>query len=366
MSTRPQDPAVPRTSATPGILTKLPTHADLLASPNLGPIRNARDARKWLDTKGWVLSEEPYDRSKIVRILLTAAAQPKVPQTTANAIQAAAFLIEEDILDSSVSLLSDVLTNKLTPILSDAIPDFSSTKTFLDAISNQQANALNDLKQYISSNPSPLPPDLSPLTAPLTTAAATLDDLTQKQSDIIAKLDALSSKLTSLPPPPPPSLFPPAWPSLRPSTSPAPAPSPHSHTLLSYNPGLPHLARTQQRLIQSARTILIPHDATDITTPLHQTPADLSRLRIKVNKALEVLDEFALNFEDDTAKPNTVISGIQHLSRDAFLLDMDSPESASRFRKYASEPSSSLLSDNFGTSASIKPKEYPLIIKFVP
>ena len=50
MSTKSQDPTAPRAPGTSGTLAKLPAHTDLITSPNLGPIRNSRDARKWLDT----------------------------------------------------------------------------------------------------------------------------------------------------------------------------------------------------------------------------------------------------------------------------------------------------------------------------
>ena len=82
MTSRTSDNSVSRVSVPPGTQSKLPSQADLMAGPYLGPVRNSREARKWLESKGWVLSEEPYDRSKAVRILLTAAALPKVPAET--------------------------------------------------------------------------------------------------------------------------------------------------------------------------------------------------------------------------------------------------------------------------------------------
>ena len=46
MSTRTNDNSVSRASGTPGTQTKLPTHADLMAGPSLGPVCNPSDARK--------------------------------------------------------------------------------------------------------------------------------------------------------------------------------------------------------------------------------------------------------------------------------------------------------------------------------
>jgi len=187
-----------------------------------------------LDRKGWVLSEEPYDRSKIVCILLTAAALPKVPAEACHAIQAAAFLIEENILDTSASTISEAIAAKLTPFLSGILPDLTPTKTFIDAISTQQASTLNDLKAITSSqsafsgtiasatttlaaqtdqliaNATRLSENIDKLitlhdTLPsvdVSLLAATTDalsNLTQKQSDIASKLEAASAKLSSPP-----------------------------------------------------------------------------------------------------------------------------------------------------------------------
>jgi hypothetical protein len=407
MATKSNDSSTSRASGTPGILAKLPSHADLLSNPNLGPIRNSRDARKWLDSKGWILSEEPYDRSKIVRILLTAAALPKVPTEASIAIRAAAFLIEENVLDTNASRISDALATKITPLLTNILPDLSPTKSFIDAITSQQADTLSDLKDIVSSHSSlsrtlsssaidisahteqlrvnaerltesidkfttspdtpssTSPPSISPSSVDLSLLASATDalsSLTQKQSDIASKLDAISAKLSSSPALS--SFSPAAWPSLH-STAPSHASAPPvPHT---YNANFPtHFVRTQQRLLQSSRTILIPYDPSDNSIAQHNSPADLSLLRNKLNEALVNLDDLEFAYEDPSTKRNTIVSGIQHLDRNAFLLDMDSPDSALRFKKYALERGSSLVSSNFGDSAFYKPKEYPVIFKFVP
>jgi len=53
---------------------------------NPGSITNASDGRKWLDTKGWVLTAEDYDRNKMIDILLTVSLLPKMPMEAINAI----------------------------------------------------------------------------------------------------------------------------------------------------------------------------------------------------------------------------------------------------------------------------------------
>ena len=77
MTSKSNEISVSHASGTPGTLAKLPTHADLMANPNLDPIHSSCEAHKWLDHKEWVLSEEQYDQSKIVHILLATQPSPK-------------------------------------------------------------------------------------------------------------------------------------------------------------------------------------------------------------------------------------------------------------------------------------------------
>ncbi|KAF8803180.1 hypothetical protein BYT27DRAFT_7260485 [Phlegmacium glaucopus] len=69
-----------------GSATRSEINALITGSP--GPITNPLDARKWLETKGWILSGEDYDRSKMVKILLTISMLPKMPQEAINAVRA--------------------------------------------------------------------------------------------------------------------------------------------------------------------------------------------------------------------------------------------------------------------------------------
>ena len=80
-----------------------------LISGNSSPISNNTEARKWLDSKGWVLSEEPYDRLKMVKILLTASLIPKVPAEAANAIRAVAYVLDDDMTDNISSSLTNAV-----------------------------------------------------------------------------------------------------------------------------------------------------------------------------------------------------------------------------------------------------------------
>ena len=361
---------------TPGTQAKLPIHADLIANLTLGPICSSHDAQKWLDRKGWILSDQPYDQSKIICILLTTAALSKVSTEASSAIQAAALLIKDNMFETNTTLISDTIATKLSPLLAKALPDLAPTKFFLDAISTQQANYLSDLKDCILSHSSLfqslstsadlisfLSNQLRSNSVDLLLLGSTMDaqgEIAQKQLYITLKLEAVSVKITAVSAS---STLPPTiWPSLYATAPPLTAALVLSNTFNSSFPT--HFVCIQQCLLQSTCTILILYDPSDPTIPQHHFPADLSCLCSKVNKTLENLDDPVFTFKDNSNKCKTIFTGIQHLDNGAFLLNMDSPDSATCFKIYALESSSILISANFGDSAFYKLKEHPVILKF--
>ena len=106
-STKPTASSSAR-KGTPGnsqrnLTTRSDINALIAGSP--GPVSNPSEARKWLETKGWILNGENYNRTKVVDILLTTSLLPKIPPETANAVRAAAFLLEDDITDKISSAI---------------------------------------------------------------------------------------------------------------------------------------------------------------------------------------------------------------------------------------------------------------------
>ncbi|KAG5349057.1 hypothetical protein C0989_006340 [Termitomyces sp. Mn162] len=73
-----------------------------------GPIELAQDTHKWLETKGWILAAEPYDCSKLVNILVTAALVPKTPDLKLVAL-ATAFLLDANITDHILDILANTV-----------------------------------------------------------------------------------------------------------------------------------------------------------------------------------------------------------------------------------------------------------------
>lgn len=305
-----------------------------------GPVTNGSDARKWLNTKGWIIDGEQFDRSKIVNILLTVSLLPRIPPEAINAIRAVAFILDDDIIDNLSSSLAAAVAEKVNAGLTEITKNLERSASFLEANSVQQAATTLDLKQAAAK------------------PANSLNDLNHIVNKLSSAVESISS-ISHWPPPPPchPSL-----PSL---------PSP------TYNPNTPdNLTKLKHRLLQSACTVLIVTDpAAPTNTPDHKTPpgTDTQDLRTKLNQHLEELDnndrpllDFLEDEPDNSPNNNkTIVKGIQVRKNGGFLLDFDTPESAERFISYSSSHIF-LLAAHFGDSAVIKPRGFPVLMKFVP
>jgi len=325
-----------------------------------GPVCSAIDARKWLATKGWAPSGDLYDRSKLAQILFTAAALPKVPPEANATIHAIAFLITEESIDDLSSDLAKTVANKVSTLLTDTCTSLVS-RTFLEANIIQQATTTIDLKNLTfshSDTASTLSETASKLDNLLATTKSDISSSKSSLADMATTLNAIATRLTAHNSASPNTNI--QWPSL---SSQPPQPS-NSHNLpCHYDPQAPHLACIQQQLLSSARTLLIQID------PKDRSPTANSKLRDVVKKHLNNLDldtqEFTLE-DDGAVKPVTTICGIQYFECGAFLLDMDSSESANCLKTYTTKPGSTLITTTFSKSALFKPKGYNLIFKFVP
>jgi hypothetical protein len=299
-----------------------------------GPVTNSTDARKWFENKGWILETEKLERSKLVNILLTVSLLPKVPPEVLNAIRAAAYIIDDDITDNVSDELAKAISAKVNASLEIITNKFERSLTFIKANSVQQANTTLELKTATAKS------------------AETMDGVIRFERNITEAAESLaaSAKLISSTPQPAPSL-----PSL---------PNPN------YNPSTPeNLTRLKQRILQSSCNVLI-HTDPDNDKPIDQS--NIQEIRDKLNQHLHDLDEdqpppFPSAEEpiEPHNKPKTIVSGIQIRRNGDYLLDFNTPESAERFLSYARDHIFLLIA-HFGTSASIKTKKYPLIMKFVP
>ncbi|KAF8799543.1 hypothetical protein BYT27DRAFT_7263847 [Phlegmacium glaucopus] len=269
-----------------GLATRSEINA--LVTGNSGPITNSSEARKWLETKGWVLSREDYDRSKMARILLTISLLPKMPQEAVNAIRATAFILEDDITDKDSSSIASLVVNKVQAGLTDILSGLLATQTFFKASSTQQANLTLDLKESMS------------------------------QSKLVTNnLSNVAAKLTDLSPPPATASPPIQWPA--PSQRLIPCSLPPN----VYDPSVPSsTTQLRQRLLLAARSILVQSDPDDISTPSDRSPLAVQKIHEALNqKLVEIEDTHTSSWDsDDDPKPKTSIKGVQILKRGVLRL----------------------------------------------
>ncbi|KAG6878484.1 hypothetical protein C0992_008044 [Termitomyces sp. T32_za158] len=171
LSTRPPSRGL-SPSGTPERSHPLLTHANLktLLSIESGSIKSLNDARKWLKSRSWILAADPYDHTKLVNILATAALTSK-PAELKNAAIAVAFLLDADITDHVSSTLSDAVATKALGCFAGLAEKLNTVTNFLVA---------NDTSRVES-------------TLALKTTTETLEGVT-------TTLNTLATRLTSTPP----------------------------------------------------------------------------------------------------------------------------------------------------------------------
>ncbi|KAG6875385.1 hypothetical protein C0993_009499, partial [Termitomyces sp. T159_Od127] len=117
---------------------------EALLSGDNGPVKSANDARHWMETKGWILAGEPYNRTKLVA-LVTRGTQ--LDSNVQNTVLAVAFLLEDDINDQSAKAIAQVVAAKVLGCIGDAAASLSTLSEFVSATSTSQAETTVALKE---------------------------------------------------------------------------------------------------------------------------------------------------------------------------------------------------------------------------
>ncbi|KAG6895114.1 hypothetical protein C0992_003109 [Termitomyces sp. T32_za158] len=316
---------------TPPQQRQLPTRADIgaLLSGDPGPVKTVNDARRWMETKGWILAGEPYDRTKLVRVLMTAAMVTKgtrLDSDARNAVLAVAFLLEDDVTDSTAETIAQAVAAKVLDRIGPVTTSLSTSVEFAAAASTTQAETTLALKD-----------------AATQLVAATVGWPDHPAPHGRTSLQPTARRLHLTRPHPP----------------------------ATFNPSLPaQHTRLQQRLLRDAQTVLIEVDATNKTSPQDRSPNGNHELRKRINKHLSEIDKTMNDLTADkgsaTAATHTWIRGISALARGAYLLEFDTADSAERFRTYAEDPEWDVAGANFGETARVIDKAHNLIVRFVP
>jgi hypothetical protein len=305
--------------------------AHLQASP--GPVTSVKDARSWLEAKGWILAGENYTKPKLADILFTVALTQKLPSDSCAAIKAVAFLIKDiadrDLSDSIAASITDRIASQISSSIDNLTAGVASTKEFLDAVAQQQAETTVKLQESTLSN--------AESSKSITNAAEKLSDASTRQSQ------ATGSE----------------WPML-PSSSSTPANALHPASLVHTTFSAAQI-KIQQRTLLAVKQLLIElgplgeeGPATDRSVQNQVSHRDL------LNGWFDEDDKANNKFE----MPSKAVRGVTIFDRPAILVEFDSQESKSRFIKLCDDTPGLLA--RLSPNARIRPRTYPVIFRFVP
>ncbi|KAF8164696.1 hypothetical protein B0H34DRAFT_670724 [Crassisporium funariophilum] len=143
-------------SSLPGSWPKIikPAHARQDQRPHgrrHGVVDSAKKVRHLLDTKGWILEGKPYNRTKLVQLLMTAALclstkSPDPKPDIRNIIVSIAFLLEDDITDNVSDTLADAVVTKTLAWIEAVTARLTDTAKFIAASNSTQAKATLAIK----------------------------------------------------------------------------------------------------------------------------------------------------------------------------------------------------------------------------
>jgi hypothetical protein len=307
--------------------------AQLRASPS--PVSSAKDARSWLEKKGWMLNSENYTKNKLADILFSASLSFKIPPEANTAIRSVAYLIrdlaDEEHAASLTDKIIDQLTNKLIKPISSLDSAVTSAKNFLDATSQQQASDLLNLQESIS-----------------------------KQSEFVKSLANSSEKVNQASNPR--GLADSNWPLL--SSPPSALPQGvHPASLLASPSNSPATSKIRQRVSLASKQLMIEYG------PLgeNELPRDKS---VESQRALKQLFN---NWVDtntpveegaEQPSPSRVVRSVTVFDRPAILLEFESDMAKDKFIEMCADHPDLLVEIN--SKARICPRTYTIILRFVP
>ena len=290
------------------------------------PISGARDAKSWLESKGWILSGERYTKLKLADILFSVAIDTKIPSEAKSAIIAIAYLIEDIAEDDYAASLAEKVVSKIDNALSNFNSEVDSTKKFLAATSAQQAENTLTFQKAVEA------------------FSGNVDKLTQASNKATESIGEHQKKLSDV-----------DWPMLGNSNHNADTIAnplnPRSFSLT------PAQAKVQQRTNLVTKQLYIITDQEDDKAPTSRTIEDQRKLRDEI---MSWLTEAAKSDMPDFNNPRA-IRGTKILNNFDILLEFDTDASTDLFRKY-----SDVILSRLCPSARIRPRRYPLIFRFVP
>ena len=273
-----------------------------------GAVKNAKEARSHLFTKGWIATGEKASLEVLARVLFATVAESKLPPAASTVITSVAYLLtsrlEEGILEEMADKISLHIKDTLDSITSD-----------LHVKLDQHVQAVNETAQ-----------SQAVLTDKLLQAQEKLDETTQKTlTGVKSYSQAVAAGA---------------------QTGPTLLPPPMSLSQV----------RLRNREEIKKRQVLIEFDN---TRDRHLDNLNEVTLARKATDAMRTAWVIAPEPKPDAPKVKAAV----FLRGGGLLLELDRAESADWLHAEANRKA---FLDNIGTGANIKDRTYQVIIQFVP
>lgn len=300
----PRHPIPPETPATSNPFTFRP---DPSAPTLTDPFYDAASARVWLASKNLIPDVSPPSISTLSQILHTISQSQDIPHLTSHTIRAIATSLKDSFNETLATSIAAKTSAKILNSINHLISDITKSRDHLESTTT--------------------------------------------------KLDVITNNLSTLPTPSGPPIPQPTWASI--VNTPLSNPT-HSSPNLNTD-------KLQQRLRLADRSVLITLDPNELITPGDTSPQSMLTIKNALNTKLATADSQETTFDNpDDPKRNTLIRGIQSLKRGALLIELNTTQAAIHFKDYCISTPNDIITPSLGASASLKPRQYNLIVKFVP
>ena len=337
---------------------------------NNGPVKNATEARVYLEQHVLIAINNNYTPESLANILFVMAIEGKIPEHVSSVIKVVGFLLMAKLADSSSAELVTTFTGKLLPISQSLIKDLESKCDFIKATAAKQSRHTLRLAEVITplttaaqslKSTNQAIANASKEITPLSDTITTVEKLLQSLMESTKALSDISSKLRKNLPPHIP---------LEPTTNNQCTTyaniasnhpqfnnaSPANH--ISTQPV--HIQQLINRLSITQRQVYITYDSTDPKTPKERNGPATHLLCTKLKDLLQQQKHTS----DPTTDNLNTIRTLRFMEQSAVLLKLESVQVVCKFQTLCEEQG--LLSTLLCPSVTFTPHAYRVILHFVP
>lgn len=350
--------------------TNLP-NADLAAQmASSGPVRNAAEAKAYLEQRALVAVNDNFTADTLANVLFSASHEGKLPEHTVSVMKAVGFLIVEKMNVAISEDLAVAVTEKLLEATQSVTKEIERDREFLKSASSEQAKytqqiaeaaaSLNTATQKLDTTTQTLATstkDIQPAIAAITSADSHIKSLADSAKTLVKVAEEIKS-VAATPATSQSTNTQPSYANIAANNSQSSTGAPPT----AYNPEQPeYIQRITNRLLISVKQAYISFDPADAKAPKDRGGPAAYQLRTQLNAYMKELDTATDQITDTTG---FAIRALQFSDRNAILLEFESVESAKKFRTYCVEHF--LLTARICPSAKLQPRTYRVVMKFVP